>query len=261
MFSIKVLNADRETKFAESGEKEEYLVVDAAYEDGDSVVLEYSGEPRYFVFQADDAMGEALIYVKGNVEVTVPFGETKLGYSPKAFSGSCHYICARFASREEIEAYRNQAVNVYDSHENTNSYPHASANVETRNESVFAARNAVDGVKANSSHGKWPYASWGINRDPEACLRVDFGNEIETDRIVVYLRADFPHDNWWKEMTFAFSDGSTVTGNLQKLAGGQTISFEKRTVTWVEVKNLIKAETESPFPALTQIEVYGRVVG
>ncbi len=55
--------------------------------------------------------------------------------------------------------------------------------------------------------------------------------------------------------------GSTVTGNLQKLAGGQTISFEKRTVTWVEVKNLIKAETESPFPALTQIEVYGRVVG
>lgn len=52
-----------------------------------------------------------------------------------------------------------------------------------------------------------------------------------------------------------------MTGNLQKLAGGQTISFEKRTVTWVEVKNLIKAETESPFPALTQIEVYGRVVG
>ena len=81
MFSIKVLNADRETKFAESGEKEAYLVVDAAYEEGDSVVLEYSGEPRYFVFQADDAMGEALIYVKGNVEVTVPFGETKLGRS------------------------------------------------------------------------------------------------------------------------------------------------------------------------------------
>jgi len=76
----------------------------------------------------------------------------------------------------------------------------------------------------------------------------------------VYLRADFPHDNWWKEITLAFSDGSTVTGNLRKLATGQTIAYEKRTVTWVEMKNLVKAETESPFPALTQIEVYGRVV-
>ena len=54
MFSIKVLNADRETKFAVSGEREAYLVVDAAYEEGDSVVLEYSGEPRYFVFQHSD---------------------------------------------------------------------------------------------------------------------------------------------------------------------------------------------------------------
>jgi hypothetical protein len=30
-------------------------------------------------------------------------------------------------------------------------------------------------------------------------------------------------------------------------------------VTWVEMKNLIKAENESPFPALTQLEIYGTV--
>ncbi len=258
MFSVKVLKANGETKFVGRGEEEVYLVATSKYEEGDQIILEYSGEPRYFVFQADDAMGPALIFVKGIVQVKVPFGEARRGYSPKAFGGSCHYIYARFASREEIEAYRNQALNVYDCHENVNSYPHASANVETRNEAIFAARNAIDGVKANSSHGEWPYASWGINRDPKACLKIDFGNAIETDKIVVYLRADFPHDNWWKQMTFAFSDGSVVTGDLEKLATGQTISFEKRTVTWVEVKELIKAEDESPFPALTQIEVYGR---
>lgn len=260
MFSIKVLKANGETKFVAHGEEEVYLAVASSYEEGDRVLLEYCGAPRYFVFQADDAMGAALILVKGNVEVKVPFGEARRGYSPKAFAGSSHYIYARFAAQEEIDAYRNQALNVYDSRENTSSYPHASANVETRNEAVFAARNAIDGVKANSAHGEWPYASWGINRDPEACLRIDFGQEIETDKVVVYLRADFPHDNWWKEITLAFSDGSTVTGNLKKLATGQTISFEKRTVTWVEMKKLVKAEAESPFPALTQLEVYGKVV-
>ncbi len=77
---------------------------------------------------------------------------------------------------------------------------------------------------------------------------------------MLYLRADFPHDNWWKEITIAFSDGSTLTAPLDKRADGQEICFEKRVVTWLELRNLIKAEQESPFPALTQIAVYGTVV-
>lgn len=77
-------------------------------------------------------------------------------------------------------------------------YPHASANVETRGEMVFAAKNAIDGLKANSFHGEWPYTSWGVNRDPEAAWRLDFGRTVELDEAVFYLRADFPHDAWWK---------------------------------------------------------------
>lgn len=259
MFSIKILKANGAAKFVERGDKEAYLVVTSPYEEGDRVVLEYSGEPKYFVFQADDALGTAIIYVTGNVEIKVPFGDAKNGYSPKAFAGSCHYIYAREAADEEIYAYRNQAFNVYDTHENNNSFPHAVANVETRNEAVFAARNAIDGVKANGAHGEWPYASWGINQNPDACLKIDFGKEIVTDKVIIYIRADFPHDNWWKEVTLEFSDGSTVVGTLEKLSTGQTITFEKRAVTWVMLKKLIKAEAVSPFPALTQIEVYGTV--
>ena len=68
-------------------------------------------------------------------------------------------------------------------------------------------------------------------------LRIDFGHEIETDRAIIYLRADFPHDNWWKEVTLAFSDGSTVAAQLEKMATGQTVTYPKRTVSWVELKN------------------------
>lgn len=257
MFSLKVLKANGETKFVENGEKEVYLIATSAYEEGDRIVLEYAGKPKYFVFQADDAMGASLIYVTGNVEIKVPFGEQRQGYSPKVFLGDCHYIFAREATREESYAYRNQALNVYDDHNNTNSFPHATANVETRNEAVFAARNAIDGVKANRSHGQWPYTSWGINRDPEACIRIDFGHPIEVDKVIIYIRADFPHDNWWKEITLAFSDGSHLVVELEKKATGQEICFEKKTITWVACKNLIKAEQESPFPALTQIEIFG----
>lgn len=257
MFSVKVLKANGDTKFVERGEKEAYLVATSRYEEGDRVVLEYTGEPKYFLFQADDAMGAALLYVTGNVEIKVPFGELRTGYSPKAFWGELHYIYAREATNEEIEAYRNQAINVYDSHDNVNSFPHATANVETRGEAVFAARNAIDGVKANSAHGSWPYVSWGINRNPQAVLKVDFGHEIETDKVVIYLRADFPHDNWWREITLAFSDGSTVVAQLEKKAGGQEITYPSKKISWVEIRNLIQAEKESPFPALTQLEVYG----
>lgn len=260
MFSIKVLKENGDTKFVSRGESEVYLVATAAYEEGDRIVLEYAGEPKYFWFQADDAMGASLVYVTGNVEFKIPFGELRTGYSPKAFAGELHYIYAREAYREEIYAYRNQALNVYDNHDNDHSYPHATANVETRGEAVFAARNAIDGVKANSAHGAWPYNSWGINRNPDAVLRIDFGHEIETDRAVIYLRADFPHDNWWNQVTLAFSDGSEVTGNLEKRATGQIITYPARKVSWVELKKLIKAETESPFPALTQLEIYGTVL-
>ncbi|MCR5717035.1 MAG: carbohydrate-binding protein [Lachnospiraceae bacterium] len=259
MFSIKVLNETGMTKFVAHGEEEVYLVATSEYEPGDRVVLEYSGEPTHVWFQADDAMGASLLYITGNVEVKIPFGEQRTATSHKAFIGNCHYLYVKAATELEVKQYRNHAINVYDSHENTTSFPHASANVETRNEAVFAARNAIDGIKANSSHGEWPYDSWGINRDPKACLKVDFGEEIVTDQVVLYLRADFPHDNWWKEVTLEFSDGSKVVAQLEKTGRAQKITFPEKTVTYVELKDLIKAESESPFPALTQIEVYGTI--
>ena len=103
-----------------------------------------------------------------------------------------------------------------DQHGETNCYPHASANVETRGEAVFAARNAIDGVTVNDAHGEWPYESWGINRREDANMRLEFGRKVAVSRIRLYTRADFPHDNWWKQVTIRFSDGSEVVAELEK---------------------------------------------
>ena len=205
----------------------------------------------------DDALGKAFVYVTGTVRYLIPFGEKKVCYSPKVFVGNRHLLTARFATEEEISAYKNLALNVIDQHGETNCYPHAWANVETRGESVFAARNAIDGVTQNHSHGEWPYESWGINMQDDAMMTVEFGRLIEADKIVLYTRADFPHDNWWKQVTLSFSDGSSIKWNLEKSDKPHIITFDKKRISWVRLHDLIKAEDPSPFPALSQIEVYG----
>ena len=173
--------------------------------------------------------------------------------------GSSHYMHARVAREDELKCYRNLAFNIYDQHGDTHCFPHAYANVETRGESVFAARNAIDGVIANLSHGEWPYESWGINRNPDAEMTIDFGREVTADKIVLYTRADFPHDSWWTNVTLKFSDGTHIEWDLRKSVKPHILEFEPKKITSVTLCNLIKADDESPFPALSQMEVYGYI--
>lgn len=260
VISLKVLNKEGKTLCVSSGEDFVSLVHMAEYEEGDLIVMEISEKNSHVMLQVDDALGASLCYVTDNVYYGIPFGEKRISYSPKAFSGNRHYLFARMAKKEEVAAYRNLALNVNDQHGDTHCYPHASANVETRGEAVFAARNAVDGVRENRSHGEWPYQSWGINRNPDAELTVDFGREVEAEEVVLVTRADFPHDSWWTQVTLEFSDGTGMDWKLEKSSLPHVLMFEKKKISWVKLCRLIKAEDDSPFPALTQIEVYGRDV-
>ena len=132
------------------------LVYTNSYKPGDRVALEIDHPGQYCVIQFEDTMPEALVYVvKREINFHIPFGEQAITYSPKSFVGSRHVVRARLALPEEIAARRNLAFNCYDEHGDTGFYPHASANVETRGEAVFAARNAIDGIFENSAHGEY----------------------------------------------------------------------------------------------------------
>ena len=80
---------------------------------------------------------------------------------------------------------------------------------------------------------------------------------MKIDRVVLYTRADFPHDSWWTNATLTFSDGSTMELPMEKSALPHEFEFEPREVEWLELSKLIKSDDPSPFPALSQIEVYG----
>ena len=227
ILALKVLDKDSNTICVSSGEDFVDLVCTHTYEEGDRIVLETDEKNIHVHLQVDDALGDAFVYITDNVSYYVPFGEKRISMSPKVFSGNKHYLYAEVAREDEITVYRNLALNPADQHMDVPCYPHATANVETRGESVFAAKNAIDGVRANRSHGEWPYESWGINMQDDAAMKLDFGSEQE-----------FP---------------------LEKSSRAHVLPIPEKEITWLELCNLIKAEDPSPFPALSQIEVYGRV--
>ena len=257
---LKILNKNMETLAVSRGIGETNLVFAGEYKEGDIIILEVPEGSHYVWLQLDDALGKSMVFLTGNVTYRIPFGDRRINISPKVFSGRKHLLSAKIAKDFEVGNYRNLAFNICDQHNIENLFPHATANVETRGEAVFVAQNAIDGVTVSNCHGEWPYESWGINRQEDARIRLDFGREVMVDRIALYLRADFPHDNWWKQVTFEFSDGSRMDMKLNKEEGPQEIVFEEKRISWLEMCDMKKSEEPSPFPALTQIEVYGKEI-
>ena len=81
---------------------------------------------------------------------------------------------------------------------------------------------------------------------------------VEVDRIILYTRADYPHDNWWKKATVTFSDGSTMELELKKTGEAQEFTFEKKKMEWLQIGELIKSEEPSHFRHLCSWKCMGR---
>lgn len=257
--NISVLGGSGEIRSEKSAEDFVTLVYREEYQEGDRVVFRCE-EPGFYEVMFEDTMPQTIVYVEEKAEFVIPFGMMpRIGYSPRAFAGSLHLLTARRAAPGMVTACRNLALNPYDQHGETGMYPHATANVETRNEALFAARNAIDGIHANHCHYPYPFQSWGINQDPNAELKVELGVAADIESVVLTLRADYPHDSYWTRATLEFSDGSREIVSLEKSDMPQAFPVQKKGITWVMLKELIKAEDESPFPALTQIEVWGKI--
>lgn len=238
------------------------------YKPGDRIALGISELNRHYVFQLEDTMPPAVVYVRSPYiifPVPSPGDPATRAYSPKSFSGDCHIIRVRLALPEEINLRRNLCFNPYDNEfygkgpmagTDTGFYPHAASNISATSP-IFAPRTAIDGVLENAAHDAWPYQAWSNNRDPAAELTVDFGRPVTIDELRLTLRADYPHDSWWKNAVVRFSDGSRETLALEMTARPQSFPLKPRRVTSLTLCELIKNDDPSPFTALTQLEAWG----
>ena len=257
--TIKVYDADGSEIAAAADDEYVHLVLsDVTYGEGFCIRMDLTEAGQFYMVKIDETLEETLLYFKENTWVyQIPCGEKKEAYCPQAFTGNVHFLSLRKAEEHEWNRYRNLAKNPLDQQEAGGCFPHASANTETRGEAVFAARNVIDGICANRFHGIWPYQSWGINRQEDAALTLDFGIPVDIDRIDLWTRADFPHDSWWDNVTFLFSDGSEEYITLEKKWKPHRLKLARQGITWIKMCHMHRGSKESPFPALTQIEVYG----
>ena len=195
---------------------------------------------------------------EGRMTWRVPAGEHRLAYYPFAFQGRRNIITARVMTAEETAARRNIACNPSDLRGDTDFFPHCTANVETRGESTFAARNVIDGMRHSDHHGLWPFQSWGIGAREDAWCLLDFGREVVIDEMTLTLRADFPHDAYWVSGHVVLSDGAEVAYDLEKTGERQHIPLGTHTVRWMRLERMQKSDDPSAFPALIEWEVFGR---
>lgn len=238
-----------------AGAGEAQLLIGQAYQPGDE--LWFESDTLRAVVSVDAAVQPARVYLPTCKLVYRPplAGDGLAAYAPGAFSGDKHLVSIREDARNE---YRNLACNPADQRGDTAAFPHATANVETRDESVFCARNVLDGLHIANGHGEWPYQSWGIGAREDAEITLHFGRRVAIDRMALYLRADFPHDAYWISGTVTLSDGASLRFPLRMLDGAQTVELGAHTVEWMRLDGLVKCDMPSAFPALRQWEVYGR---
>lgn len=236
------------------------LVFKKRYQLGDYYEIELEKPNSYIVVQLDPILNPALIYIQGNHwRYNIPFNFQRYpAMADGSFEGIAHYACVREATTEEILREQNLAYNSHDQHQNSGAFPHVTANAETRNEDAFLAKNVIDGYLANKGHGRFPFQSWGIDQRDDAELKLDFGREVLVKKIGILLRADFPHDNYWTKADITFSDGTTITLNLEKTDKIQYFSVAKKKSRYLKLNHLCKAaDGNNAFPSLSQLLVWG----
>lgn len=257
---VKIIDKNNYELFSVSGKSID-CIYEGEYHEGDKIVI-HKKDMDFVKIQISDLLREAIIYSPSSkVVYEIPFGRTRVGYAPETFSAHVHKISVSEPSDDEIYATRNIALNPYDLRAQKQYFPHAYANLVTRENPTFFERNAIDGMTNNTGHGAYPYQSWagGAREDLEYYL--DFGADVEVEKLVFYLRADFPHDTYWKSIDMVFSNGERVTGNFEATSEGQEVILREniRTKT-IHLTNFKQASFPLSWAALSQIEVYGKYI-
>ena len=263
IINLKLLRENGDVKFKAYGNDIDE-VFSGEYEEGDKFRIELC-DGEFVKIRLDRTLAESIVYVPDGIfEYIVPFGkERRAGYAPEAFDGDSHRITVSEPTEAEIYGERLISLNSHDRHNVPKYFPHAVANFVTREDPSFFERNAIDGVIDNSSHGVFPYQSWGGGLREDLEFEVHFGTEVLVSGVTLFLRADFPHDTYWKELDVEFSDGTKAHANLEGVAEGQRVLFEPKTTEYIKLTGFRQQRVEGDklsFAALTQIEIYGNYI-
>ncbi len=260
MIELNIFDKDSNLLFSQKGNSID-CTYNAAYNEGDKLVIRKT-DTEFLALKLDDYLLESIIFVPlSTVEFEIPFGALRNGYDEKAFSGDSHRIIVYEPEDDVKYGTRNISLNSHDRRGQKRYFPHAYANFVTREDVVFFERNAIDGIRENEGHGPYPFHSWAGGAREDLEYYIDFGTEVEVEKLVFFLRADFPHDTFWKNIDVEFSDGSIYTAEFEGIKDGQELVLPEKVVTKsVHLTNFKQVSFPLSWAALSQVEVYGQYI-
>ena len=260
MIELTIVNKDNEILLYKKGDNID-CTYEREYQGGDKIVI-HKRDTDFLTVQFDETLAESIIYIpSSSIEFEIPFGNLLQGYDKKAFSGNSHCIRVREPEEDELYAVRNISLNSHDRRGQKKYFPHAYANLVTREDVCFFERNAIDGICDNEGHGAYPYHSWAGGAREDLEYYIDFGTEVEVEKLVFYLRADFPHDTYWKNIDIEFSDGTKVTADFEGTKEGQEVILSEKVLTkTIHLTNFKQVSFPLSWAALSQVQVYGRYI-
>ena len=254
---IKDINKDVKAEF--KGEVID-VVYNDLYKEGDTAYI--TCDTDFVAVSFDESQKQSIVYVPDHDFLyPMPMGAAIVAYDGESWSRAEHRIVIKPIEDEEAFSLRNIALNSVDFTANQKTFPHASANFVTRGDPVFEAKNAIDGVCDNSSHGQYPYHSWAAGAREDMIYTIDFGCEVEVEKIIFYLRADFPHDTYWKSLNVEFSDRTKAHAEFEMTADGQELILpESKKTTSITLIDFKQVSEPLSWAALSQIEVIGKYI-
>ncbi len=263
ILTLKVLAENGDVRFKAYGTEIDTRF-NAEYEQGDKIRVELD-DGEFVKLKLDESLKESIVYVPDGVfEFFVPFGhERQACYAKEAFSEDSHRLMCSEPTEAEIYCEREISLNSHDRHKVAKYFPHAVANFVTREDPCFFERNAIDGVAVTDGHGIYPYHSWGGGLREDLEFEVHFGTEVEVSSVTVFLRADFPHDTYWREAELEFSDKTKVPLSLSGVGEGQHFKFDARKTEYVKLCGFKQQRLEDgslSFAALTELQIFGKYI-
>lgn len=160
--TLKIHSADGSIRYQTRGEQHCELVWTGSYEPGDYIRI--TAAPETFArIRPDLLISPALVYLHdGEFSFEIPFGRAKEPYPQGAFTGLDHQLTVEAAAPPAGRYILSE--NPLDIRGESRVFPYCTASVETGGESVFAARNTIDGLLVTQGHGFFPYTSWERGR-------------------------------------------------------------------------------------------------
>ncbi len=157
---------------------------------------------------------------------------------------------ARGGSNVAGNDVRNLALNQDGYTYHLRSYPRATSNSHYRYRPEFSPNNTIDGQRASGRY-------WRPARRTDLWLMVEFGREVETERVVIVLQRHDDQNETWTGATLDFSNGAKVPIELRNTSEPQEFTFAKQKCAWVKL-----VDFRERFPladnGITEFEVHGK---